>query len=84
MHLVCPGEFDSPRVEELNRHRTPENRAHTLSIPKVDVGVVTREVLRGMGGTESLLVPGTRTKHAVFGIRHFPRVGHALADRWVR
>jgi 3-dehydrosphinganine reductase len=34
---VCPGEFDSPMVDAPDRTSTPENRQHTLTIPKLGV-----------------------------------------------
>jgi 3-dehydrosphinganine reductase len=84
LQLVCPAEFDSPMVDELNQYRTPENRAHTLTIPKVDVEVIVRDVVRGMDGTSFLIVPGARAKAAVVGLRHFPSMSRAVGDARVR
>jgi 3-dehydrosphinganine reductase len=81
VHLVCPPEFDSPMVEELDRDRTPENRAHTLSIAKTTIDSVVRETLAGVTRGRFLIVPGTWTKLAAFGIRHFPAASRAVVDR---
>jgi 3-dehydrosphinganine reductase len=84
VQLVCPGEFDSPMVDALDRTRTPENREHTLTIPKAGVDVIVRGVLHGMGGTGFLIVPGALARLSVFGLRHFPGVSRAVGDSRVR
>jgi 3-dehydrosphinganine reductase len=84
VQLVCPGEFDSPMVDALDRTRTPENREHTLTIPKARVDLIVRDILHGMSGTGFLVVPGTLAKLSVFGLRHFPGVSRAVGDARVR
>lgn len=83
VHLVCPGEFDSPMVDELERTRTPENRAHTLTIPKATVAKIAQSTLSGIRSNRFLIVPGALTRIAAFNIRHFPRVTRAVGDRAV-
>lgn len=84
VQLVCPGEFDSPMVDALDRSRTPENRAHAHTIPKVGVDVIVDTVVRGLEGEDFFLVPGTLAKLSVFALQHFPRVGRFLGDLRVR
>lgn len=84
VQLVCPGEFDSPLVDALDATRTPENREHTLTIPKVDVDVIVDEIVRGLDGDAFLLVPGALAKLSAFGLRHFPAVSRAIGDARVR
>jgi 3-dehydrosphinganine reductase len=84
VHLVCPPEFDSPMVEALDRERTPENRAQTLTIPKTTIDVIVRETLAGIARDRFLILPGTWTKLAVFGIRHFPAMTRAVVDMRLR
>ena len=81
VHLVCPGEFDSPMVDELDRNRTAENRAHTLTIPKTTVTRIARDTLAGVQAGRFLIIPGALTRAAAFGIRHLPAVTRALGDR---
>ena len=84
LQLVCPGEFDSPMVDALDRTRTPENREHTLTIPKVGVDVIVDAVLRGLDSKDFLIVPGTLAKLSVAGLRHFPGISRAVGDARVR
>lgn len=82
--LVCPGEFDSPMVDALDLGRTPENRAHAHTIPKVGVDVIVDSVVRGLEGDDFFLVPGTLAKLSVLALQHFPRLGRFLGDLRVR
>lgn len=84
VHLVCPGEFDSPMVDELERDRTPENRAHVLTIPKSSVEVVAKDTLAGIRAGRFLIVPGRLARGVVFGLRHFPSIFRASTDRTVQ
>lgn len=84
VQVVCPGEFDSPLVDALDEHRTPENREHTLTIPKVGVDVIVRAVVRGMESRRFLVVPGRLARLSAFGLRHFPALGRAVGDARVR
>jgi 3-dehydrosphinganine reductase len=81
VHLVCPGEFDSPMVDELDRNRTPENRAHALTIPKVSVDTVADATVAGIRAGRFFIVPGAPTRLVAFAIRHFPALTRALGDR---
>jgi len=84
VHLACPGEFDSPMVDELDRHRTPENRAHALTIPKATVAAVADATLAGIRADRFLIVPGTATRLAALAVRHFPALMRALGDWTIR
>ncbi len=84
VQLVCPPEFDSPMVDELDRTRTPENREHTLTIPKVAVEVIVADVLRAMDGSAFLTVPGRLARLTALGLRHFPALSRFIGDTRVR
>jgi 3-dehydrosphinganine reductase len=58
VHLVCPGEFDTPMVDELNTYRSPENRALVGAFGAMPLDVVTREVLDGIDRRRPLIIPG--------------------------
>ncbi|MGQ7246030.1 SDR family NAD(P)-dependent oxidoreductase [Halomonas sp. V046] len=81
VQLVCPGEFDSPMVDALEANRTPENRAQTLTIPKATVEAIARDTLAGLAKDDFLIVPGRRTRLAVFGMRHLPGLTRTMMDR---
>lgn len=84
VQLVCPGEFESPMVAELDRQRSPENRAHAQTIPRVSVDVIVNEVIAAMRSKEYLIVPGRMAKLTALGLRHLPTVGQALGHLRIR
>lgn len=84
VQLVCPPEFDSPMVDELDRTRTPENREHTLTIPKVAVEVIVAEVLRALDHRQFLTVPGRLARLTSLGLRHFLALSRFIGDTRVR
>lgn len=81
LHLVCPGEFDSPMVHALEQHRTPENRRHTLSIPKLPIEQIADEVIAGVEAGHRLIVPGRITRIAVTSQRLMPGMAASIARR---
>ena len=83
VHLVCPGEFDSPMTDELDASRTPENRAHTQTIPKASVESIAEATLAGIRSDRFLIVPGRMTRTVAFALRHFPALTRALGDRTI-
>lgn len=84
VQVVCPPEFDSPMVDALDQTRTPENQAHTLTIPKLDVATVVDAVMAGLSLGSFLIVPGAQTRLMTFGIRHFPGISRWVSDRSIR
>jgi 3-dehydrosphinganine reductase len=84
VHLVCPGEFESPMTEELDATRTPENRAHTQTIPKASVQSIAEATLAGIRSGRFMIVPGTAARSVAFALRHFPALTRALGDRTIR
>lgn len=84
VQVVCPGEFDSPMVDELDAGRTPENREHAHVIPKVSVDVVVRDTLRGLDGDAFMIVPGALAKLSVLGLRHLPRMSRVVGAQRIR
>jgi len=57
VQLVCPGEFDSPMVDALDASRTPENRAHTLTIRKESLDSIVAQTVAGMERGDYLIIP---------------------------
>lgn len=84
VHLVCPGEFDSPMVDELDTYRTPENRAQVLTVPKASVDTIAKGTLAGLRAGRFLIIPGGLARSAAFGLRHFPGIFRASADRTLK
>ena len=83
VHLVCPGEFDSPMVDTLDTYRTPENRAHTHTIPKASVETIAADTLAGIRANRFQIIPGTTARLAGFFIRHWPWLMRVLGDRTI-
>lgn len=83
VHLVCPGEFDSPMTDELDASRTPENRAHTQTIPKASVESIAEATLDGIQSDRFVIVPGRTTQLVAYAARHFPALTRALGDRTI-
>ena len=83
VHLVCPGEFDSPMVDELDKARTPENRAHAQIIPKAGVEPIARDTLAGIRTGQFLIIPTLPARLTALGIRLMPRLVRWLGDRTI-
>ncbi|MFT3921796.1 MAG: SDR family NAD(P)-dependent oxidoreductase [Myxococcales bacterium] len=84
VQVLCPGEFDSPMIEELDRYRTPENRAHTLAIPKTPVPVIVRDTLAGLESERFLLIPGAPARLTAMALRHAPALVRWVGDLRIR
>lgn len=84
VHLVCPSEFVSPMTLDLNDSRSPENKAHTLTIPEYDLDTIVRETIRGIEKGKFLIVPGLLCRLTIFGARHFPVITRLVSDFRIR
>jgi len=84
VQVACPGEFESPMVDAIDQTRTPENRAHTLALPRTPVPEIVRDVIRGLEGSDFLIVPGRQARFFAFGIRHFPGMSRRVGDGKVK
>jgi 3-dehydrosphinganine reductase len=84
VHLVCPSEFDSPMTQTLNDTRTPENKAHTLSIPEYEIDIMVRDTVKGIEKGKYLIVPGIFCKITVWAARHFPAITRLVSDHSIR
>jgi 3-dehydrosphinganine reductase len=84
VQLICPPEFDSPMVAELNRNRTAENQAHTLMIPMEPVAVIVRDTVKAIERGNYFTVAGFKARCAALGIRYFPALTRFAADRVIR
>ncbi len=80
VQLVCPSEFDSPMVDELDARRTPENREHVLTLPKLSVDVIADDTIRGIDRRHDLIVPGRLPRIAATLQQHAPRALGAVAN----
>lgn len=84
VHLVCPPEFDSPMVTELERHRSRENRAMARGAGVLSVETVAVEILAGLERDRFLIVPGRSARVVTTLARLFPGRARATVDRGVR
>ncbi len=80
LHLVCPGEFNSPMVEGITEGRTPENQAVVHTIPVLSADEVARAVIAGVEKGQYLIIPGLMTKLTIGLGRTLPFVGRAMVD----
>lgn len=62
VQLVCPPEFDTPMVANIEASRTPENRITTLTIPALSLDQVADEVFTGIKSKQYLIIPGRVTR----------------------
>ena len=84
VQVVCPPEFFSPMVEELNTYRTPENLAHTLMIPRLPIDLLVKETIKGIEKNRFKIIPGRRTRLMLLGVQHFPGISRFFADRVIK
>lgn len=84
VNVVCPGEFDSPMVDQLDSQRSPENRAHVLFIPKSDVEPVAEGVIAAVERDRPITVPGARAKLSARLGQVFPGMSRAIGNVVVR
>jgi 3-dehydrosphinganine reductase len=80
LHLVCPGEFESPMVDELNTYRTTENRVVTQTVPVLPLDVVADKVMKGIQKERYLIIPGFIARFLERSSRWFPSIGRAIID----
>jgi 3-dehydrosphinganine reductase len=80
VHLVCPPEFDSPMVTEVERYRSPQNRAMARSLGIMTVEAVAEETLRGIERGEFMIVPGRTARMATRAARVFPGIARRSID----
>jgi len=83
-HLVCPSEFDSPMVDELNTYRTAENRKMVQTIPVMDIQKVADDIIRGIEKDRYLIVPGAVTRFFERLNRYLPSLTRWTSDQIIR
>ena len=83
-HVVCPPEFDSPMVREMDKTRTPENLAMAHMLPVLSAAQVADEIMAGMRADRYEIVPGAIPRAAYFLDKLLPGPSRALTDMAVR
>jgi 3-dehydrosphinganine reductase len=83
-NLVCPTEFETPMVVELDKTRTPENRAMIHTIPVSTLDEVAAAVIRGIERDQYLIIPGRVTRMTERLNRWFPGLSRLIADWSIR
>lgn len=81
VHLVCPPEFESPMVDELETYRSPENRAIVRQLGVMPVETVVDDTIAGIEKNRFLIVPGRNTRVATTLARIFPGASRRVMDR---
>jgi 3-dehydrosphinganine reductase len=83
-HLVCPPEFDSPMVDEINTYRTPENRKLVSTLPTLTTDEVADSIMGGLEKNRYEIIPGRPARVARMLDRLAPSLGRKLADHQLR
>jgi len=78
--LVCPGEFESPMVDELNRYRSQKNRMITQTVPVLPIDFVADQIISGLLKKRYLIIPGKLAVLLETIARWFPSASRALVD----
>jgi 3-dehydrosphinganine reductase len=84
VHLVCPPEFESPMVDELNTYRTVENRVLTQTAPVLTVDRVADETIAGIRKGRYLIIPGRASRMLDALARWFPGASRTIVDARIR
>lgn len=79
-HLVCPPEFGSPMVDELNKYRTKENLRVVHTMPVLDVDTVADAVMEGIRKKRYLIIPGRLTRILDLANRISPYGSRLISD----
>jgi len=83
-HLVCPGEFESPMVDELNAYRTEENRTLVHTMPVLGVDQVADEVMAGIEKNKYRIIPGSTARFLEMLSRWSPGLGRMIVDSRIK
>lgn len=84
VHLVCPGEFESPMVDDLNTYRTEENKAVTQTVPVLSLDRVADEIMAGLEKNRYLIIPGKLAKLIETVNRFCPFIPRFVTDMKIR
>jgi 3-dehydrosphinganine reductase len=84
LQLVCPAEFDSPMVDELNMYRTAENRRLAQTMPVLDAETVADAVMKGLKDKRYLIIPGRISRMLELGGRLLPWMGRWITDAQIK
>lgn len=84
IQLVCPPEFDSPMVDDLNTYRTAENRAMAQTATVLSIEQTADEVFTGIMRDRYLIIPGRISRLLELGNRWFPAISRAVADYQIK
>jgi 3-dehydrosphinganine reductase len=80
LQVVCPPEFESPMVDEINKCRTPENLKHVHTMPVLDAETVADAVMESMDKGRYLTIPGRMTRLIDLANRLLPAISRQVVD----
>jgi len=84
IQLVCPPEFDSPMVDDLNTYRTEENRAMAHIASVLSIEYVADKVFTGIMRDRYLIIPGRISRFLELSNRWFPAISRAITDYQIK
>jgi 3-dehydrosphinganine reductase len=80
VHLVCPPEFESPMVTDIERYRSHENRSMARSIGVMSAAAVADETLAGIERDQFMIIPGRNARVMTALARAFPGLARRSID----
>jgi 3-dehydrosphinganine reductase len=83
-HIVCPPEFSSPMVDEINTYRTPENKVLAQTIPVMTSESVADAIIKGIQKNQYEIIPGIPARALTRMDKIFPAIGRAIVDMRIK
>jgi 3-dehydrosphinganine reductase len=82
--VLCPPDVDTPMLERANKIKPEVTKAISSSASIIKPLDVAREVIKGMGRGQFLILPGFGTRYTYFMKRLFPGLVQAIIDGKVK
>lgn len=79
--VLCPPDTDTPGFEAENQTKPPETRAVSSTARVMTADAVAAELLRGLGRSRLLIIPGVEGRFVALAKRLFPRLVEWITDR---
>ena len=83
-HIVCPPEFESPMVEDVNTYRTIENKRVVHNIPVLDLETVTDATIKGVEKNRYEIITGRYAGLMVKVTKFFPSLSRIVIDHTIK
>jgi len=78
--VLCPPDVDTPMLERANKIKPEETKAISSTASIISPLDVARDVIKGMGRGQFLILPGSGTRYTYFMKRLFPGLVQSIID----